>query len=367
VSAQPSNNSAARQWPLEGHFVIGGSWGLQVHTECLGCTFTSRTASHDIEISLPQRDTESAVPELPERFQHIPGTPVLNMELVPPKWAYGPVNDQERQEERMVSPVWGTTLGSDTAKVVYPESSRDTALVIRCRFYTSVEASDEQEFEEATKRFLSEFDHWWTRFTAWVGVVTGQDFLGLGGYVRQGTKSGDIRTWTCDTTGHRAGRGIRSSYPPARYGIPPIKLQLADLQKCVNATGRQDPPAEWSLIRDARLLLNAGHIRRAVLDAGTAAELAMTTLVDKYLDDANTQEPLRTAITRGYNNLGSKNALLKLFQPGLMPQQTQPDLIDKRNTASHGGDEITVDEAIKAIETASAIVDAAHPLADLLA
>jgi hypothetical protein len=113
VSDQPLNDSAARQWPLEGQIVIGGSWGLQVHTECLGCTFTSRTASHDLEIGLLQRDTESAIPEPPERFQHILGPPVPNMELVPPKWAYGPVNDQERQEERMVNPVWGTTLGPD--------------------------------------------------------------------------------------------------------------------------------------------------------------------------------------------------------------------------------------------------------------
>ncbi len=206
--ADLSGDRAAKSWPLEGHFVIGGSWGLLVHTDCLGCTFTSRTASHDLEIGLPQRDTE---PALPEPFQQVLGPPVPNMELIPPKWAYGPVDDRERQEERRVSPVWGTTLGSDTAKVVYPESARDTALVIRCRFYTTLEASSEVEFEEATKGFLSEFDDWWTRFTAWVGVVTGQDFLGLGGYMRQGTKSGAIQTWTCDANGQRAGRGIRSS------------------------------------------------------------------------------------------------------------------------------------------------------------
>ncbi len=89
----------------------------------------------------------------------------------------------------------------------------------------------------------------------------------------------------------------------------------------MNATGKYPPPAEWALIRDARLLLNAGHIRRAVLDAGTAAELAMTMLVDNYLDDANIQGPLRKAITGAYNNLGSKNALLKLLRSGLMPSK----------------------------------------------
>jgi hypothetical protein len=373
VSDQPSNDSAARQWPLEGHFVIGGSWGLQVHTECLGCTFTSRTASHDLEIGLPRRDTEQE--PISEKFRQFLGPPVPNMELVPPKWAYGPVNDQERQEERMVRPVWGTTLGSDTAKVVIPESSRDTALVVRCRFYTTVEASDEDEFEKATRGFLSEFDDWWTRFTAWVGVVTGQDFLGLGGYMLQGTKSGDIWTWTCDANGQRAGKGVRSSFPPSRYGIPPVKLGLADLQKCVNATGRQkDPPAEWSLIRDARLLLNTGHIRRAVLDAGTGAEIAMNVLVLRCLDEANTEEAVKEAITDRYDSLGAMSDLLGSLKPDLLSPHVKTDLISKRNIAIHGRsksgtrwDEITVDEAIKAFQTAAEIVEAAHPLADLLA
>lgn len=294
--------------------------------------------------------------------------------MTPPKWAFEPVNDREREEERSVSPVWGTTSGSDTAEVIYPESARDTALVIRCRFYTTVEASDEDEWEVATKRFLGELDNWWTRFTAWVGVVTGQDFIGLGGYMLQGTTAGAIRTWTGDADGRRVGQGIRSMFPPARYGIPSVKLGLADMQRCVNATGREDPPAEWSLIRDARLLLNSGHIRRAVLDVGTAAELAMTLLVDRHLDDTNTDEAVKKAIIERYDSLGAMNDLLRSFKPDLLSPNVQTDLIALRNIAIHGRnrsgkrwDQITVDEAIKAFQTAAAIVDAAHPLVDLLA
>jgi hypothetical protein len=185
--------------------------------------------------------------------------------------------------------------------------------------------SYEAEFEAATKRFLGEFDDWWTRFTAWVGVLTGQDFLGLGGYARQGTKAGDIQTWTCDGDGQRAGRGIRSSYPPSRPGIPVNKLHLEDLRGCVTATGKYPPPAEWALIRDARLLLNAGHIRRAVLDAGTAAELAMTTLVDSYLDGTNAQEPLGEAIA-GAANRGEKCTPKTIAAGPLAPTSaTRPD------------------------------------------
>jgi hypothetical protein len=62
--------------------------------------------------------------------------------------------------------------------------------------------------------------------------------------------------------------------------------------------------------------VNAGQIRRAVLDAGTAAELAMTTLVDRYLDDKNADEAIKNAITRGYGVLGAKKELLGLLRPG---------------------------------------------------
>jgi hypothetical protein len=40
---------AARNWPFEGHFVVGT--GLYVTTGRLGRTFTSRTASFDLTIA----------------------------------------------------------------------------------------------------------------------------------------------------------------------------------------------------------------------------------------------------------------------------------------------------------------------------
>ena len=151
-------------------------------------------------------------------------------------------------------------------------------------------------------------------------------------------------------------------------------LQLRDLQACVTATGNQDPPPdEWLFIRDARSLLSAGQSRRAVVDAGTAAELAMTTLIDKYLDDTHvTDAAVRTAFGR-FNNLVAKKEVLKLLRPGLLPERTQPDLIDLRNTADHGRskaghrwDEITFEQAQTAVDIATAIVESAYPLASLL-
>ena len=81
-------------------------------------------------------------------------------------------------------------------------------------------------------------------------------------------------------------------------------LELHDLEACATAAGNQGPPpVEWLLIRDARSEVNEGwdlhaseNLRRGVIDAATAAELAMTALIDKYLDDASVLEPLRKDI-----------------------------------------------------------------------
>lgn len=366
----PSGDGIANDRPLEGHFVVGGS-GLYVTTGCLGRTFISRTASYGLTIGLPQVDTtpDPIPPEIRRQF----GEPALpKWDLIPPAWAHGPTDERERAEEEHISPVWGGVLNDGRAKKVYPESARDCAVVYRCRFYTTLNAADGEEFEAAAQDFLSELDDWWTRFTSWVGILTSQDFVGLGGHPGGLTRSYPLLTWTSDASGQRAATQWRQYFPP-NQGIPMSQLQLSQFEACVTAAGNQDPPPEWLFIRDARSLLRAGQARRAILDAGTAAELAMTTLIDKHLDDTNADAGVRKGIVKGYRNLGAKKSLLALLRPGLLTDRVQPDLIDKRDTAihgrskaGHGWDEVTFDQAQTAVEIASEIVESAHPLANLL-
>lgn len=369
-----ADDAVATNWPLEGHFVVGGQ-GLYVTTGCLGRTFTSRTASHDLEIGLPQVDKRPD-PLSPEVRQRLGEPAVPDWDLIPPVWAHGPWDDLERMEEENITPVWGGVLDDGRAETVYPESARDSAVVYRCRFYTRLTASNGDEFEAATKIFLSELEDWWTRFTSWVGLLTSQDFVGLGGHPGGMTQSYPILMWAGDANGHRANMQWRQDFAP-NQGIPISTLQLSELEACVTATGNHAvPPEDWRFIRDARSLLQAGQARRAVLDAGTAAELAMTALIDSYLDDANANEAMEDAFTRGWGNLGAKKELLKILRPDLLSEAVptvQADLIDLRNTASHGRsksgrrwDEITLEQAQTAVEIATAIVELAHPLRGLL-
>lgn len=375
ADGDPPGDNVAKEWPFEGHFVVGGQ-GLYVTTGCLGRTFTSRTASYDLTIGLPQVDKrpDPFPPEIRQRLSELGEPPSMpKWDLIPPAWAYGPRNEQERLEEEHISPVWGGILDDGRAEKVYPESARDCAVVVRCRFYTTLVAADGDQFEAAAEGFLSELDDWWKRFTSWVGILTVQDFVGLGGYPGGATRSRPLLTWTGDAAGQRADVKFRSYFPPPRLGFAQSTMQLDLLEACVTATGNQDPPpAEWLFIRDARALVNAGQIRRAVLDAGTAAELAMTTLIDRHLEDAHAEDAIRKALTRGYSTLGAKRELLDWLRPGLLPGGVQPDLINMRNTASHGRnrgrswDEITVEQGVKAVEIATAIVESAHSLASLL-
>jgi hypothetical protein len=126
------------------------------------------------------------------------------------------------------------------------------------------------------------------------------------------------------------------------------------------------PPAEWLFIRDARSLLNTGHNRRAVIDAATAAELAMTTLIDQYLATANTDEIVRTALVKRYSALEGRATLLRRLRSGLLSDQLQRDLIEPRNRATHSGHSLTNEQAQTAVDMAVDIVEEAHPLASLL-
>lgn len=87
----PSDDHRTREWPFEGHFVVGGS-GLYLHRDCLGRTFTSHTASYDLEIGLPRsiRDRIQSPREIRQRL----GEPAIpNLELIP---VHGPTAQRTR-------------------------------------------------------------------------------------------------------------------------------------------------------------------------------------------------------------------------------------------------------------------------------
>ena len=335
----------AKEWPVEGHVIVPGS-GLVVRRDCLGRSFRSRvrhsTGSYDLTIGLPRLGRDE--------------------EIIAPMWDFGPSDESELAAERSTIR-WGELT-----------SLLDHARVFRCGYYTTLPASDDGELGETVwDVFNFEFEFWWEAFTSWAAILASQDLVGPPEWDWSGP---DLEGWLIDAHGRRAGFITGTILNVMKKADSPTHrvLELQDLEACVTAAGNQGlPPVEWLLIRDARSQANFGdefhgreNLRRAVIDAATAAELAMTSLIDKYLDDASVLEPLRKALARSSNNLGGKKEVLNLLRPGLLHKRLQEDLINKRNGASHHGKHYSSEEAEAAIDIATAIVESAYPLASYL-
>jgi hypothetical protein len=333
-----------KEWPLEGRFECGGGGrGITLTADCLGREFTSRTANHDFTIGLPRLDT---------RIQRVG-------RLRAPKWTYGLGPGVKDESEPLT---WGVTNYKQALKL---GSDAVLATLFYFRFYTSLTGSTDEELDAAAQDFVTELEDWRMHFASWVGILTSQDLVGLGGDTHPFTLP-SIWTWTSNADGKRA-RCEEWEFDTHRNPqIEEKPLGLRDLQACVTATGNHGaPPTEWLFIRDARSLLSGGQNRRAVIDAATAAELAMTTLIDTYLATIDTDETVRTALMKRYSALEGRAALLRRLRSEVLSAQLQRDLIEPRNRATHGGHSLTAEQARTAVDMAIDIVEEAYPLASL--
>lgn len=123
------------------------------------------------------------------------------------------------------------------------------------------------------------------------------------------------------------------------------------------------PPTERLLLRDATLAFDQGQLRRSVLDAATAAELALTKMLDERLHGVPPEvadEVRRHA--QGLERLGQT-----LRRLGIEPPSQLRDVLGQiRNKAIHSGGEPTLQQARDAILLARTLVDQAQPLRRIL-
>lgn len=147
-----------------------------------------------------------------------------------------------------------------------------------------------------------------------------------------------------------------SFYDPA----PPANFEI--LQSCFRqAELTNELPLAWKLIRDARALDIVGQFRRAVIDAGAGAEIAMPVLIDSLLP-TGLKPKLRKQLM--YGTLGRLWGTLR--DSGYSRKaDIKTDLVDARNTATHkSGSTLAGDASEKAIGAAAELVEAAFPLPD---
>jgi hypothetical protein len=137
-------------------------------------------------------------------------------------------------------------------------------------------------------------------------------------------------------------------------------LTSLGLQACLDAVARgQAPPAERLHLSDARALHNDGQWRRAVIDAATAAEVAITSWLDKRLSSAEPE--VKTALLSTPLTLGRLHRLYTQLG-GELPPAFERNVVTPRNHAAHRGMPLTQEESAAAVETTAALLDAASPI-----
>ena len=332
-----------QQRVLEGHFACGSR--LLIAIECLGHSYNSRTPNHDLSVSLPTLKAEWQ-----EGF------------LDPPAWSYRSFREAKQSAQLSDDKFdWGVTVGFHDE----PDGTQlpDFARVRRWRFETTVTSTNfASDFFRARARAVQELEAWWDLISTWISLFTRQDFVEIG-KTRRGIRVGPIVMWCGDKDGKRVNGSIDKSIPVVSDQVD--ILDHRTLSGCVTlaANGAQ-PPDEWLFIRDARSLVSARQCRRAVIDAGTAAELAMTALVDRTLTSMNFLE--REKLFEKNRGLWELSNLVVTRNAGTRPSRLQQDLAEQRNSAAHEGASLNEAKANAAIAVAVALVEQLHPLADLL-
>ena len=124
-------------------------------------------------------------------------------------------------------------------------------------------------------------------------------------------------------------------------------------------------PLHRTLLLDARETLLLGDTRRAVIDAGSAVEVA---LAEALMNSAKPHKMPRTFVEESILQANGAVGLVKLYTSlGLGPlpvsaNRIMNQLAGPRNRAAHSGSSPTAQEASRAISVALSVIDAALPM-----
>ncbi|MEE6140421.1 hypothetical protein SKC41_29425 [Mycobacterium sp. 050128] len=279
-------------------------------------------------------------------------------ELSGPPWHYSEREDLLSSRPEM-APFWGRIV-----KWTEDFSTPKAANIRRIGISLAVDGDDDS-VRDTGRRIAEAMSAWWVAVSAWVEVLHGQDLSRLGP-VEPGIKFSGTTLWSRLYTLH--------SHPVRDGAILPVgsssfgvvwpnytSIDARQLQLCIDhAQLHGPPPAEWLLIRDANSLCMGQDYRRAVLDAGLAAELAVTILIRTHLAAAS--HPDIDGELRAHSMLGRLCGYWTRECGGTLPLDYRTRLIERRNAATHAGSHLPEADVRDAITVAREILVQATPL-----
>ncbi|CUR57329.1 hypothetical protein NOCA240056 [metagenome] len=193
-------------------------------------------------------------------------------------------------------------------------------------------------------------DSWFLELLVWVGVShdLDTDHLQPLAYGETPGEGLTIRSIESDGTLSSLMSASETRIYMARH--QGVKLgTLRTLVKLVNDSTQ--PHDSHLLLREAHLARRRGRLRRAVIDAGTATELALAEW--NVRSNGNKQPPRGRFATLGWYVIEAK---------AVVPTNTMADLVNRRNDAVHKNLTPTPAQAIEAVRLAETIVHGLEPL-----
>jgi hypothetical protein len=231
-----------------------------------------------------------------------------------------------------------------------------SVIVERLAFTTEIPAAADED--QAAESLVDAMDGWWDNVLAWLELVTGQHLTRVA-HEKTRYIGSPTPIWPLNADGSHGRPFSFMTTVGLHMGrtVPAVTAEI--FQGCV-ALADESPSLAWILLRDARSLAKADHPRRAIIDAATAAEIAVTAMLEDSLSSETQTEA--TKLRNQAKMFKQKAVLLGKRRGRPFPHTFFRDLVYKRNDAVHQAVPISPGDFRAALAEAVAVVEAAFPL-----
>jgi hypothetical protein len=315
--------------------VVEGMVEVELHLtlSALAATLTTRIAGCEVQVRLPG----------PPRAND--GIGLLGGALTAPRF------EHVRHPESLR--VWLHAAPDGWGKCHARSGSDGAAVVSRCALV--VFAPDNEpaaEPEELAEALYGSVDDWREVVLDWLETAHDQT---LGRTALPGPGSA-ITPWLWTHDGQERVLLHKEQMLSVHGEDPGKALDAAALQQVFGLAGALiRPPLAWTLTRDASRRMWAGDYRRAVLDAGTAAEVALYEALPSHNRKVGPKETLGPLVKKATT------------VPALRQPEAEAHLVSVRNAVAHDGRTPTKRQAEAALIVSAGFVEKALPRSELLA
>lgn len=308
--------------------------------DALGKRYETRLAGREVTLVLP---TFRWRPTL-ERYRPVP--PVINAVRRDVDWD-GYLNSH---------PAWG--------KVSQWQSGPPRRILVAYISHVLVVATlpkrmSHRQVSQLVERLSAASYTWWLRLRDWTEVTTPhllQDFE-----PKTRALITNTRTWSWDGS---QGRSVPIASMLTAHGGSSSGVSRSTFAALARQAGADaQAPTMHQFLRNSRLALSQSNYRTSVLEASTAAELALRQLLDLRLDGV--EQGVAEAMLNGAREMGRLVDLLQRLDVGL-PPRVRERLLHVRNRAIHRGEDPTRDQAADVMTLVGELVDRAAPSRHLL-